>query len=96
MAANGTSISANVFNVTSSTTAVSILQPNTARLGASIYNDSTQILYLKCGPTASSTSYTVQIPASGYYELPYFYIGLVSGLWASANGSARVTEFIGA
>lgn len=83
-----------VTSVASSATNVTILASNATRKQAAVYNESTQILYLKLGTTASVTSYTVQIPASGYYELPGItvYTGQIDGIWASANGNARVTE----
>jgi hypothetical protein len=60
-----------------------------------IFNDSTQVLYIKFGATASATSYTVQVAAGGYYELPMpVYTGIIDGIWASANGNARVTEMV--
>jgi hypothetical protein len=34
----------------------------------------------------------VQIAASGYYEVPFGYPGAIDGIWASANGNARITE----
>lgn len=73
-----------------------ILAANGGRLGATIYNESTAVLYLLLANAVSSaTNYTVQVPASGYYELPtsFLYGGVIKGIWASANGSARVTEF---
>lgn len=81
-------------NVASSATNVTLLALNANRLGAMIFNDSTQVLYLKFGATSSVTSYTVQLAANGYYELPtaHLYTGIIDGLWASANGNARVTE----
>ena len=59
-----------------------------------VYNDSTEILYLKYGATASTTSYTVQIPAGGYWEMPFpIYTGAIDGIWANnASGVARITE----
>ena len=83
---------ATLSNVSSSATNVTVLAANTARLGASVVNDSTQVLYLKMGTTASTTSYTVKLAAGAYYEVPFGYTGILDGLWASANGSARVTE----
>lgn len=83
-------------NVPSSATSVTILASNANRKGAIIYNDSTQILYLDLsGGTASSSSYSVQIPANGYFEVPgpSIYSGAITGIWAAANGNARVTEF---
>jgi hypothetical protein len=50
-------------------------------------------LFLKFGTTASATSFTVKIPASGYYEFPQpLYTGAVDGIWDAANGNARLTE----
>lgn len=79
-------------NVASSATNVTLLALNSARLGATIYNDSTQVLYLKLGATATVSSYTVQLQPGEYYEVPFNYTGIIDGIWASANGSARVTE----
>lgn len=83
---------ATLSNVASSATSVTILAANTARKGAQIYNDSTQICYVKFGTTASSTSFTVPLAAATYYELPAGYTGRIDGIWVSANGNARVTE----
>ena len=86
--------SASTSNVSSSATNVTLLSSNASRRGASFYNDSTQVAYLKYGVTASATSYTVQIPAGGYFELHFpAYTGQIDCIWASANGSMRVTEF---
>lgn len=80
-------------NVASSASNVTLQASNAARRGLLIFNDSTQVLYVKFGATASSSSYTVQIAAGGYYEVPQpVYTGQVDGIWASANGNARVTE----
>lgn len=84
-------------NVASSASNVTILAANTARIGATVANDSTAILYLKLGSASSSTSYTVQMAGSttggiSYYEVPYKYNGVITGTWASATGNARVTE----
>ncbi len=83
-------------NVVAAITSTTILASNANRKGAIIYNDSTAILYLDLsGGTASATSYSVQIPANGYFEVPgpAIYTGLVTGIWVAANGNARVTEF---
>lgn len=69
-----------------------VLAANVNRLGATIYNDSTALLYLKLGTGASLTSFTVRIAARGYYEVPFNYTGLVHGYWSVATGAARVTE----
>ena len=79
-------------SVASSASSVSLLASNSNRLGATFYNDSTAVLYLKLGATASATSYSVQIVSNGYYEVPFGYTGAIDGIWASANGNARITE----
>lgn len=81
-------------NVVSSSSNVTLLASNALRLSASFFNDSTQLCYLKFGATATSSSYTVQMPSLSYYELPgpHIYSGIIDGIWASANGNMRVTE----
>lgn len=84
-----TATHANVAGATSST---SLLAANAARKGAAIFNDSTSVLYVKLGFGASSTSFAVKMEAGAYYEVPFGFTGLITGIWASATGSARVTE----
>jgi hypothetical protein len=80
-------------NVASSASNVTLLASNASRKGAAIYNDSTAILYVKFGATASATSFKVAMAAASYYEFPQpIYTGIVDGIWASANGNARITE----
>ncbi len=81
-----------ITSVAGSATSVTLLALNTARRGATIYNDSTALLYLKLGATASTSSFTVKIVADGYYEVPFGYSGVIDGIWASATGNARITE----
>lgn len=88
------SATATLSNVTGSTSSVTVLAANTARLGASVYNDSNKKMYLKCGTTASTTSFTVVLVPNAYYEMPFEYTGVLTAVWASGvSGSARVTEF---
>lgn len=80
-------------SVASSATDVTILASNANRLGASVYNDSTAILYLLlANATSSATAHSVQMQAGAYFEVPAQYTGVIKGIWASATGSARVTE----
>jgi len=83
---------ATLSNVAGSAASVTILAANSNRTGATIVNDSTAILYLKFGATASTSSYTVKMVADAYYEVPFGYSGVIDGIWASATGNARVTE----
>jgi hypothetical protein len=69
-----------------------VLASNTARKGATVFNDSTSAVFLKFGATASATSFTVKVASGGYFEVPFGYTGILDGIWVSANGSARVTE----
>ncbi len=81
-------------SVASSATNVAILAANANRRGAIIVNDSTSILYLKFGATASTTSYSVKLNAGETYKIDaqLLYTGLIHGIWSSANGNAYVTE----
>lgn len=78
--------------VNSSATSVTVLASNTSRKGATFYNNSTAILYLAFGSTASTTAFTVPLAASTFFEMPSGYNGIVSGIWATANGNVEVTE----
>jgi hypothetical protein len=85
--------SATLANVASSATNVTLFASNAAAKGRMIHNDSTAVLYVKFGATATSSSYTVKMASDSYYEFPEpVYTGIVDGIWASANGSARCTE----
>lgn len=90
-----TSSTAAVSSVASSATSVTLAASNVARKCLAVFNDSTQILYLSFAAVASTSAHTVQILAGGYWEMPgtAIYTGIVSGIWASANGSARITEY---
>lgn len=84
--------SSTVARVASSTSPVTLLAANTARAGAIFYNDSTAVLYLKLGSGAGATSKTLPVAAGGYYEVPFGYTGIITGVWAAANGACDVTE----
>jgi hypothetical protein len=76
------------------TTNTTILAANAARFGASIYNESTAVLFLLLGAgTESATVYTLQMAAGSYYETPFGFTGIIKGHWATANGSARIVEY---
>jgi len=81
-----------ITQVASAITSQQLLAANSSRLGMIVFNDSTQVLYLKLGATASVTSYTVPVPAQGYWELPVRYTGPIDGIWPAVNGNAYVTE----
>lgn len=88
-----TASSATLSNIASSATNVTLFAANANRRMAAIFNDSTAILYAKFGATATASSYTIKMAAGAYYEFPFpMYVGIVDGIWASANGAARCTE----
>lgn len=87
--ARGTSVSA----VASTVGTVTLLASNTTRRAASIYNESTQPLYMKLGASATTANYTLMIVGSGYYEVPApIYTGIITGIWKTSNGQALVSE----
>lgn len=78
-----------------SATSFTVLASNANRLGGTVFNDSSVVLYLALAATASTTSYTVQVPPGGYYELPNDgcgYTGIMTGIATTATGNIRVTE----
>jgi hypothetical protein len=81
-----------INNVPSSVASITLLLANESRLGATIFNDSTKTLRISLGPNASSTNFTTKIPTQGYYEIPFNYVGIITGLWEAASGAAKVTE----
>lgn len=83
-----------VTSVASSITVVTLLAVNTSRIGASFYNDSANILYLKWGANAATSDYTVKMQAGAFYEVPPWpiYTGIITGIWDVATGSCLITE----
>jgi hypothetical protein len=83
----------------SSATSVTILAANSATNGWSVCNSSTAILYLAKAASASTTVYSIALPPAGV--VPYCfseiglqaYRGIITGIWASANGNAIVTQW---
>lgn len=89
---------ATTTSVTAAAADTSVLAANTNRLpGSTIANDSTAIMYVLFGSgAASTTNYTAAIDGKttvpGVLTLPDGYVGAARAYWASATGSARVTE----
>ena len=76
----------------SSATVVNLAAARRGRCGVLLYNSSTQVLYVKLGAAASATDYTYPMASNTSWEVPFGYTGLITGVWASANGSVKVTE----
>ena len=89
-----TSTTGTPTSVAASASSVTLLAANTARKGASVYNDSTAIMFLTLNATTTASLYTTQVPPNTLYEVPVtpVYTGAISALWASATGNARITE----
>lgn len=86
---------ATLTSVASANSDTLLLAANAARKEAYFFNDSSAVLFLSLGTTAaSSSSYTNQIAAGAFFALPTapLYTGMIRGIWASANGNARITE----
>lgn len=88
------SATATTTQVSDTASTAQLLAANSARRGAIITNDSSAILYVKLGTTASTTDYTVQLAQKAYYEVPFHYTGRIDGIWATDpnDGGARITE----
>lgn len=74
-----------------------ILSANPNRMGFSIVNDSSEILYLAYGAAeATLSSYTLQVPPGAYFEDPWQFTGEVRGIWDDEYGAGdvRVTEIV--
>lgn len=86
--------SATLSNVNASGSAVTVLASNASRNGAIVYNDSTTNLRIKFGTAASATSFTYFLGPGATWEMPpaITYTGIITGIWDSATGAARVTE----
>lgn len=87
-----TSSTSSVYAVLSSITSVSILSANTARKGATLYNNAGTPVFVKLGTAATTSVFTVQMLPLSYYEVPYGWTGVVAGITTSNAGIIDVTE----
>jgi len=74
---------------------VQLLASNASRLKYTIVNDSSAILFIRCGGgAASTTNYSVKIAPNALWEDRDF-TGEVRGIWATDpnDGAARITEY---
>lgn len=87
-------VTSGISSVSASASSVTLLSANTLRSGASIYNDSSAILYIACtNAAASTTAFSYKAMPEAYFEVPSGYTGEIRGIWASATGAARITEY---
>lgn len=71
-----------------------LLTAKTNRRAAFVFNDSSSILYLKLATNAAQNSFTRKVAAQEFVEIPANYSGIVTGVWATADGSALITEIL--
>ena len=81
-------------SVAAATSSTTLLTANSNRLNVIIINDGTNNLYMKFGTGASTTSFTYYITGHGTFEMqiPVVYTGIITGIWSTAVGNARITE----
>ncbi|MEH2367278.1 hypothetical protein [Nostoc sp.] len=96
-----TSSAATPTSVAATTTMQTLIADNSNRKGASIWNTSNAPLCIDFGSSASKTSFAYRVSPGGYYEIPFGYTGIVSGVWddtgilvLGASGKALIREFI--
>jgi hypothetical protein len=83
-------------SVSSSATSVTILAANANRRGFSVSNISTAKLYLSFSDPATVANCFIEVPAGAFLLLDQQLIvtSAIYGIWASANGTAQVTEYV--
>lgn len=81
------------INASTSTTVATLSASDNTLFGRAVFNDSTAFLYVKCGSSATSSSFWCRLDPGGYCETPFGYWGILTGILASGTGTARVTEF---
>ena len=77
------------------TAPVVIVADNPSRLGCSVWNDAAGTLLLLCSGSgkAGPDNFSVALNKNDYFECPFGYQGEVQGVWLTAGGFARVTEY---
>jgi hypothetical protein len=88
------SITATHYAVNAAVTSTALLAANLDRRGASLFNTSTSRLYVKLSATATTTDFTFWLEPGGYFEMPFDYVGVVSGIWTAANGNVLIAEYL--
>ena len=90
---------ATVSMVAASVSSVLLSAANSNRKQLSVYNSAVADLYIKFASVATTESFSIKIPPSGYFELTTtngVYTGPLAGIWRTATqGSASITEVIG-
>lgn len=91
-----TSATNTLTSVADNASSVSLLASNSGRLNFTLYNDSSAACFVKCGATASATSFTKKLlpqESWGTAQLGVNWTGAIDGIWESAPGGAmRINE----
>ncbi len=77
--------------VTSSTSQM-ILAANANRQGAIVFNEGGALMYVLLGSPATASFYSYQMASLSTLELPFGYVGAVSGICASGTAQPMATE----
>ena len=88
--------SSTVTTVNASVSDTTLLASNANRKGFIIFNNSTAILYvLLASGTSSSSNFSILLNQneSLIIDNTCLYTGIIKGIWASATGDCKVTEF---
>ena len=81
-----------ITSVASSATVVTLLAANTSRVKAIIRNDGTQVLYVREGAGAVITD-PIRLAQNDIIIITDT-TEIITGIWDSANGSARISETV--
>lgn len=91
-----TAATSTLSSVADNAASTTVLASNANRLCFSLYNDSTSAVFVKCGATASATSFTKKLlPQEAWTtaQLGVNYTGILDAIWVTAPGGAmRVDE----
>lgn len=85
---------ANTYSIEASTSAVLLLSKNNRRIGATVFNKSNKILYIRFSDEPSESLWTVLVAPDSFVEIPFKFKGDIYGIWSGVNGSAKITELI--
>lgn len=93
-----TTSTATATRVATSIVSVTIRAAAPASLGGTVWNGATTNLYLRLGTpaiiTPGSERFSVKLVPGAYYEIPFGWIGVITGIWdgADAAGYAAVED----
>lgn len=93
LSSHGAFSTAAVTSTTVATSSVTVIAANSNRRALLLYNDGGNVVYVKFGTSASTSSFTVRLPANTVYELPVpMYSGIITAIRSSGTGAVLATE----